>query len=191
MNYIFMGLIFIYSMYLSFIKGFNKDDLEDVHPKTFTNLLRYLLFGTINSFFAGWLFEINWLIWIAFYSVIGIIFCIKFNKEENDFFKKLLVAFLVFLFFCGYRVPTHPASFENYINSKEMYQCVTRWECVKITAEAKEDSSLRAKAEILSIEGYRFDWYFLFAKGSMQLADDKGNIEEFKGINICGFWIEY
>ncbi len=192
LNYVLMGFVVIYSIYLLFVKGFDKADFESVHPNSISSLVRYLLFGAINSFFAGWLFEIDWLNWITFYSIIGIISCIKSEKEgKKQFFQKLIIVFIVFIFFCGYRVPTNRASFESYINSKEMYQCVTGWECVKISAEIQEHSSLRAKAEILSIDGYTFDWYVLFAKGSMKLADNKGNIEEIKGVNICGFWIEY
>jgi hypothetical protein len=62
---------------------------------------------------------------------------------------------------------------------------------VKVTPEITDYDALKAKVEILSVREDKFDWYLLFAKGSFQLADDKGNIEEIKGVNICGFWIEY
>ncbi|WP_066074732.1 hypothetical protein [Neobacillus soli] len=119
MNYIFMGLIFLFSVYQLFVKGFKIGELETVHPKSLSNLVRYLLFGTINSFFAGWLFEIDWLNWIAFYSIIGIIICLKSEKEDKrQFYQKLIIALVAFLLFYVYRVPTHPQSFEKYINSK-------------------------------------------------------------------------
>jgi hypothetical protein len=186
-----MGLIFIFSFYQFFIKGFDKEVMDTFFPKSLSNIASYLSFGAINSFFANRFFEIDWMLWITFYSIIGILICKKSKKSERKFSQKLIIAFIIFLFFSIFRVPTNQASFENYINSKEMYQCVTGWECVKITAGIREHSTLRAKAEILSIGGYSFDWYLLFAKGSIQLADDKGNIEEIKGVNICGFWIEY
>lgn len=187
-----MGLIFLYSVYQLFVKGFDKDELETDHPKSLSNLVRYLLFGTINSFFAGRFFEIDWLNWIAFYSILGIIICLKSEKEDKkQFFQRLIIAFVAFILFSMYRVPTHPQSFEKYINSKEMYRCVTRFECVKITPVVTNQNVLKTKVEILSINGYSFKWYLLFAKSGIQLADDKGNIEEIKGINICGYWIEY
>lgn len=186
-----MVLIFIFSFYQFFIKGFNKEIMDTFNSNSISNIAHYLSFGAINSFFANRFFEIDWMLWITFYSIIGILICKKTEKGERKYSQKLIIFLIVFLFFSIYRVPTHPASFEKYINSKEMYQCVTRWECVKISSEISEHDSLRAKAEILSINGYTFDWYVLYAKGYIQLANDKGNIEEINGVNICGFWIEY
>ncbi|MFJ5714299.1 hypothetical protein [Neobacillus sp. NPDC093127] len=191
MDYVFMGLIFIFSIYLFFVKDFDKDELEVDHPESLSNLVRYLLFGTINSFFAGSLFEIDWLIWIALYSVMGIIICTRSKKAEKELSQKLTFAFIVLLFFSMYRVPTHPASIENYINSKAMFKCVNRVECVKITPVITDRNEIKTKVEILSVKEDTFDWYLLFARASFKLADDKGKVEEIKAVNICGFWIEY
>ncbi|MBU7594884.1 hypothetical protein [Metabacillus halosaccharovorans] len=72
-----------------------------------------------------------------------------------------------------------------------MFQCVQSFECVKMTSVTTPDDLLTTKVEILSVEEYSFDTYFLFAKGSLKLVSDDGIVEEMKGVNVGGFWIEY
>ena len=59
-----------------------------------------------------------------------------------------------------------------------------------MTSVTTPDNLVTTKVEILSVEDYTYDTYFLFAKGSMKLANDNG-IEEIKGLNIAGVWVEY
>jgi hypothetical protein len=119
-----MVLIFVISFYQFIIKGFDKKVMDTYFPKSLSNIASYLSFGAINSFFANRFFEIDWMLWITFYSIIGILICNKSEKGEARISQKLIITFIFFLFFSIYRVPSHPASFEKYINSKEMYQCI-------------------------------------------------------------------
>jgi len=185
-----MIIIVIMCYYRIFIKA-KKDDWSRFRSESLTNLARYLHFGTMISIFIVIIYDIYWVMWIALYSMIGLVLCLKPKKEENQFWRNFIFIILILLVFNILRIPSHLNSFLDYISSKDMYQCVQSFECVKMTSVTTSDDTLTTKVEILSVEDYSYDFYYLFAKGSMKLANEDGSVDEMKGLNIAGFWIEY
>jgi hypothetical protein len=188
-DYLFMILIIFLSLYNLFLKRRNDEEWKELNPKSLTNIYRFHYFGVINSFFGGYIFGIEWLYWITLYSVLGILICFKTKNNNNS--TKIVLVILLLIFFSIYRVPTHPASFQNYISSKEAYQCVNNFECVIISTNITPEDTVETVAEVIPIKVNSFNWYLLFSKGSLKLEYSDGFIEELKGINIAGFWIEY
>jgi hypothetical protein len=189
---IFMGIVFMLAIaalffYQIFIKA-DRDEWSGYHPRSFSLLARYLFFGTMISLYAYFTFRIAWLPWIALYSLLGVFIGFKPEDAEAKTGKRtfILIALLL-LIFNMIRIPTQPDSFQDYISSKETYQCIHSFECVKMTSVINSDDSLETKVEVLSVEGHSYRSYFLFAKASMKLESEK----ERRGINIAGFWFEY
>ncbi|WP_368658470.1 hypothetical protein AB3Z07_03105 [Metabacillus halosaccharovorans] len=187
---IFLIIIVILYYYQIFIKA-EKDDWSRFRPESLSTLARYLHFGAMISLFIVIIFDITWVSWIALYSLVALVICLELKEEKNKYWQKFILILIIILIFNIFRIPTHPYSFQNYVSSKEMYQCVQSFECVKITSVTTPDDQLITKVEILSVEDYSYDTYFLFAKGSMKLVSDDGIVEEMKGVNVGGFWIEY
>jgi len=185
-----MIIIVIMYYYQIFIKA-KKDDWSRFRSESLSTLARYLHFGTMISIFIVIIFDLYWISWIALYSMVGLILCLKPQKEQNENWKKFIFFILIILAFNIIRIPNHPNSFQDYLSSKDMYQCVQSFECVKMTSVTTSDDTVTTKVEILSVEDYSYDFYYLFAKGSMKLANEDGSVDEMKGLNIAGVWIEY
>lgn len=181
-----MLIVVILYVYQIFMKA-EKDDSIKFRPESLSSLANFLHFGAMISLFAHIIFDISWVTWIGVYSVVGLILCLKPRNAENEVVRKMVMIVLVLVVFHTIRIPTHPRAFQDYISSKEQYQCIQYFECVKMTSITTSDDLLETKVEVLPVEGYSCDTYFLFAKGSMKLANE----EEMKGVNIGGFWIEY
>ncbi|NMH70108.1 hypothetical protein HF072_15095 [Bacillus sp. RO3] len=183
---VFMMIVVILFFYQIFIKA-EKEDSIKFRPESLSSLANFLHLGALISLFAHIIFDISWVTWIGVYSVLGLILCLKPKNVANEGVRKVVIILLVLVVFNTIRIPTHPDAFQDYISSKEKYQCIHYFECVKMTSVTTSDDLLETKVEIVPVEGYSFDTYFLFAKGSMKLANE----EEMKGVNIGGFWIEY
>jgi hypothetical protein len=183
-----MIIIVILTVYLFFFRKKRVLDSEDLEPKSFLILYRYLGFGAVNSYFAGMIFDLAWIYWITLYSVIGLLFCFKTKNKIVS--RTVAIIFFMIVFAIG-QVPLHNGSFEKYINQKDMYQCVNSWECVKITTVIAPNGNSKTVADIVNIIDSSFDWYLVFAKGSMKLEEQDGRIDVLRGINVAGIWIEY
>jgi hypothetical protein len=190
LDIVFMIVVSVLYFYQIFVKT-AKDDWSRFRSDSLATLARYLHFGAMISIFAEIIFDIEWMPWIALYSMLGVTLCLKPKKTESEARKKVLIILLLIFAFNMFRIPTHPNSFQDYISSKETYQCIQSFECVKMTSVVTPDDLLETRVEMLSVEGYSFDTYFLFAKGSMKLANEDGVTEKMKGVNIAGFWLEY
>jgi hypothetical protein len=184
----FMVIIVILSIHHFFFRKKRVQDSEDLEPKSILILYRFLGLGAVNSYFVGFIFELDWVYWITLYSAIGILFCFKTKKKIAT--RTIAISVFIIIFALG-QVPSNSNSFEKYVNQKEMYQCVNSWECVRITSNVTPDGTLKTEAKIVHISDYSFDWYLFFAKGSMKFENEDGQIDELKGINLAGFWFEY
>lgn len=187
MDIAFMVAITALFFYQIFIKA-NKDEWSGYHPDSFLILARYLYFGTMISLYAYFTFRIAWLPWIALYSLLGVFIGFKPEDAAAKSGKRTFILIALLLLIINMiRIPTQPDSFQDYISSKEAYQCIHSFECVKMTSVTNSDGSLETKVEVLSVEGFTYHSYVLFAKASMKLEGE----EERKGYNIAGFWFEY
>ena len=186
----FMIFIVIMYFYQIFIKA-EKDDWSRFRSDSLSILARYLHFGTMISVFIVFIFDIYWVMWIALYSMMGLVLCLKQKKEEKNYSRNFIFIILILLVFNILRIPSHPNSFQDYISSKDMYQCVQSFECVKMISVTTSEDTVTTKVEILSVESYSYNFYYLFSKGVMKLATEDGSVEEMKAMNIAGFWLEY
>lgn len=178
-----MCIILVVFFYNLFLRGDVKKEWKELSPSS--SILSYFCFGGAASYFGARILELDWLYLIALYSVIGILVS---ERELNTVKKIVIVMFILFLFSI-YRVPTDD-SFKDYISSKDMYQYMRDYECVKITSKTTHDSQLETVVEILRIKGRSFEWELFYAKGSLTLENSEGEIEELRGINVAGFWFD-
>ncbi|MGM0840187.1 MAG: hypothetical protein ACQEWE_05640 [Bacillota bacterium] len=185
-DFSFMLMVVLLYYYQIYIKA-EKEDRGRFRPESLPSLANFLHFGAMLSVFALIIFDISWVTWIGVYSLVGLIICLKPKNAENETARKIVLLLLVVVVFNTIRVPTHPRAFQDYISSKEQYQCIQYFECVKMTSITTSDDLLETKVEVLPVEGYSYDTYFLFAKGFMKLAGE----DEIKGLNIGGYWIVY
>lgn len=96
---------------------------------------------------------------------------------------KIIFLFIGIFVFCMYRVPTNPAEFETYLMEEHAIHCSVV-ECVEVV-EVVNDDMLQMKTTKYAIQGFTFDWYFIFTQGEIIL-----NNETIKAINIAGFWFQ-
>lgn len=187
LNLLIMTCIFVVSLCFLFAKD-TEDERKELDNESITKIYRYLYFIAANSFFAAVLFDrFGWLIFVTLFSYIGLLICRK--KQESK--KPLVIKFsLIALFFIVALVPSYQDSFENHVSRKEMYKCVT-YECVKISTYVNAENEVETTAELLPITRSIYEWRLFYARGYLELENSEGNKEEFKGINIAGFWIEY
>ncbi len=183
-----MAISILYSIYQLFISktsgGLEKEVEEKMKARPVANVIRYLIFIAVNSFLANMFFDIGWLLWISFFSA----FALWILLIEHQFnFSYLISIIMILLLFLGAGVPTHQQSFINHITDSTEYECL-RIECVKVS-DVVVDDELKTEVKVLSIQGYSFDWYMLFARGELILKDEDGNVNEFSGINIGGLWL--
>jgi hypothetical protein len=183
-----MAISILYSIYQLFISktsvGLEKEVEEKMKARPVANVIRYLIFIAVNSFLANMFFDIGWLLWISFFSA----FTLWILLIEHQFnFSYLISIIMILLIFLGAGVPTHQQSFINHISDSTEYECL-RIECVKVY-DVVVDDELKTEVKVLSIQGYSFDWYMLFARGELILKDEDGNVNEFSGINIGGLWL--
>ncbi|MGE8204966.1 hypothetical protein ACQKP0_10410 [Heyndrickxia sp. NPDC080065] len=186
-KYIFMVFIICFSIIRTFIKD-PELEKKDLNPESILSISRYFSLGTFNFSLAWIIFHIDALLWLSLYSSIGMILSIKEKNQKNEGFAKIIGACILIIIFSIVRVPVHNDSFMEYINSKGKYQCLYKFECVKITSNINKDDQIQTKAEIVPISGYSFDWYLFFATGSIIIGKDE-NKEEINGVNIAGWWI--
>ncbi len=183
-NFVFMGFIFLFSIFILFLSSRHKKELQDLGERR--GVFVYLCFISVNSFVGSKVFNYDPLLWISLIGIMGIIitlYPIKVLKKSKFVF---LIA-IVLIVFATIRVPTHPSSFEEYIHSKEEYECLLFFECAKLTTVIKDDDRISTNVEILHVREYYYDWYLVFGKGYMELEGE----QPFRAINIAGFWIEY
>lgn len=183
MDYLIMSIILVVFFYNLFLRGDIKKEWKELSPSS--SILSYLCFGGAASYFGARILELDWLYLIALYSVIGILVS---ERELNTVKKIVIVMFILFLFSI-YRVPIDD-SFKDYISSKDRYQCIRDYECVKITSKKTPDGRQETVVEILKINGRSFEWKLFYAKGSLTLENSKGELEKLRGINVAGFWFD-
>ncbi|KHF39442.1 hypothetical protein [Halalkalibacter okhensis] len=190
-DYLFMTVILSLSVYNIYIK--NKNEWESVrkefNEKSIQSIIQFLLFGAINSFFGGYIFGIEWLYWITLYSVLAIVLCFEMISSKKTRRVGFVIAILIV--FSIFRVPTNAASFDHFINSKEAYQCISSWQCVKIVKNVTADDMLEVLPEVVQVKDRSYNWYFFFSKGFILLENSKGDEEELRGVNVAGYWFEY
>lgn len=182
-NFIFMNLVFLFSIYILFLSPKHKKELQDLGERR--GVFVYLCFISVNSFVGSKVFDYDPLLWISLMGIIGIIIILNPLKELKKS-KVVLLIGIVLIVFAVIRIPTHLSSFEQYIHSKEEFECLSFFECAKLTTII-EDDELSTNVEILPVRESYYKWYFVFGKGYMELEGE----EPFHGINIAGFWIEY
>lgn len=183
-----MALAILYSIYHLFISkistGLEQEIEAEMKAHPVANVIRYLIFIAVNSFLANMFFDIGWLLWISFFSAVALWILLV---EHQFNFSYLFSIILILLIFMGAGVPAHQQSFRNHISDHTDYKCFSI-ECVKVS-QVVIDDELKTEINILTIQGYSFDWYMLFARGNLTLKDEDGNIKEFSGINIGGLWL--
>jgi hypothetical protein len=183
-----MAIGVFYSIYHLFISktsaGLEKEIEEKMQAHPVANVIRYLIFIAVNSFLGNMFFDIGWLLWISFFSAVALWILLV---EHQFNFSYLSSIFMILLIFLGAGVPTHQQSFINHISDHTEYECL-RIECVKVS-EVHVNDELKTEIKTLSIQGYSFDWYMLFARGGLTLKDEDGNIKVFSGVNIGGLWL--
>ncbi len=158
--------IFIVSFYKLFIKS-KKGVLG-----------RFIAFIMVISFFFYYIFDVKSVLWMTLICAFGLILHTK-SPLKN----KIIFLFIVIFVFCIYRVPTNPAEFETYLMEEHAIHCSVV-ECVEVV-EVVNDDMLQMKTTKYAIQGFAFDWYFIFAQGEIIL-----NNETIKAINVAGFWIQ-
>ncbi|GAM14882.1 hypothetical protein [Mesobacillus selenatarsenatis] len=187
-SFIGMTIAILYFIYHLFISkktaGLEQEIEEKMKARPIANVIRYLIFLSINSFLANRFFDIGWLLWISFFSAVAL-WILLVDHQFN--FSYLISSIIILLIYLGAGVPNHQQSFLNHISDHTEYNCFSI-ECVKVSQVVIEDE-LKTEIETYSIQGYSFDWYFLFAKGALFLKDEQGNMEEFTGVNIGGLWL--
>lgn len=183
MDYFIMSIILVFFFYNLFLRSNVKKEWKELSPSS--SILSYLCFGGAASYFGARIFELEWLYLIALYSVIGILV----SERELNTVKKIVIAIFILFLLSIFRVPTDD-SFKDHISSKDMYQCIRDYECVKITPKKTPDGRQETVVEILRIKGRSFEWKLFYAKGSLTLENDKGEEETLRGINIAGFWYD-
>ncbi|MBS8263625.1 hypothetical protein DYI25_04100 [Mesobacillus boroniphilus] len=185
-DYIFMSVVILYSIYHLFISksDLEEDITENMKARSIANVIRYLMFLAFNCSFAQLVFDIDWLLWISFFSVIALWILLVEHKFNFSYYIFISLLFLVFLVV---GVPTHNHSFLDYISDQTEYECL-RIECVKVSEVVVEDE-LKTEIKIFSIQDYSYDWYLLYGKGALTLKDEVGNVKKFSGINIGGLWL--
>ncbi|MDV2682785.1 hypothetical protein RYX56_00200 [Alkalihalophilus lindianensis] len=192
MDYFFMLIILSLSVYNIYIKGNDERiwaKVGEEQVESIKSSIQFLCFGGINSFFGGYIFGLEWLYWITFYSVLVMIICFEsIHRKRSTRIGMVVVVIAIFMIL---RVPNHPGSFEDHINSMEGYQCLYGLECVKIGTSDTEDDTFEIVTNVFMVQRNSYDWYILFAKAAITLEDDEGNVEEIRGLNIAGFWNDY
>ncbi|WP_339146578.1 MULTISPECIES: hypothetical protein [unclassified Sutcliffiella] len=183
-NFVFMGFIFLFSIFILFLSSRHKKELHDLGERK--GIFVYLCFISVNSFVGSEVFDYDPLLWISLIGIIGIII-IFYPIKVLEKSKVVLLIAIVLIIFAVIRVPTHPGSFEQYIDSKEGFECLLSFECAKLTTVIAEDDTLSTNVEILPVRESIYDWYLVFGKGYMELEGE----QPFRAINIAGFWIEY
>jgi hypothetical protein len=187
-EYIFMAVVILYSIYQLFFSKksseLEQEIAEKLEARPILNVIRYLTLLTFNSYFAHMFFDIGWLLWISFLSFIALwvlLVELKFNLSS------VVAVLLVILFFLGSSLPRDSRSFERYISDQTDFECL-RIECLKITEVITEDT-FKTEVNPFFIQDSSFDWYLFFARGSLILKDENGNVAEFSGVNIGGLWL--
>lgn len=180
----FMAFILFFSIFILFISSRHKKELNDLGERK--AIFIYLCFISVNCFVGSKVFDYEPLLWISLIGIIGIIitlYPIKVLKKS----KVVLLIAIVLIVFAALRVPTHPSSFEQYIHSKEGFECLLFFECAKLTTVIAEGDTLSTSVEILPVRESFYDWYLIFGKGYIELEGE----QPFRAINFAGFWIEY
>lgn len=188
LNYIFMVLILGYSIIRIFNKNSQKEK-DDLNPDSILAIYRYFSLAAFNFFFVWYIFSIDTFLWLALFSTIGIILCLKSEKSKHEILIRFIIICVLIIGSAILRVPKHNDSFLDYISSKEKYQCHFDFECVKITEYVNKDDEIHTKAEIVPVKDYSFHWYFLYATGSIIFETNNGKKEEIRGVNIAGWWL--
>lgn len=178
-----MSIILVFCFYYLFLRSNVRKEWGKLSPSS--SILPYLCFGGTAAYFGAHIFELEWLYWITLYSVVGILV----SERELNIAKKIVLGVFILFLLSVFRVPTDD-SFKEYISSKDRYQCIRDYECVKITSKKTADGRQETVVEILKIKGRSFEWKLFYAIGSLTLENDKGEEETLRGFNIAGFWYD-
>ncbi|WP_025783466.1 hypothetical protein [Sporosarcina sp. D27] len=80
-----------------------------------------------------------------------------------------------------YRVPLSSEEFDDYLKATYGIECLVT-ECVEVVKIVSEDT-MELQTNEYSLQGYSFNWYFVFSKGEIELYD-----KSIKAVNVMGFW---
>ncbi|GAE25569.1 hypothetical protein JCM9140_1569 [Halalkalibacter wakoensis JCM 9140] len=62
---------------------------------------------------------------------------------------------------------------------------------MKIVEHVTPEDMLEIVPEVVQVQERRFNWFLFYSKGLLKLEDEKGDVEELRGLNVAGFWFEY
>ncbi|MEH7225217.1 hypothetical protein V7112_15520 [Bacillus sp. JJ1566] len=187
-------IFFIFAIAISvFWTNYKKEEyvnLDKIDPSVFKHILDIFGFSLMVSFFGWFIFREGLFLWSILYT--GILSVLLLGLAEKKGRMKIWVGgFVIVTFlFCGFRVPTHSDSFQNWVSEKNQLYCPSGFDCVKVSTDIDSNQHLVTKSEIVPITGGYTNWYLLFAKGYFSYEDETGKEVHYQGINIAGWWIE-
>nr|WP_304220089.1 hypothetical protein [Fredinandcohnia onubensis] len=163
---------------------------EKIDFSVFNRFLNVLGF-CLTVFAYGWiLFKADLFLWLCFYTGILVVLLIGLAEKEKRLKNWVTAIVLIVVIFCGFRVPTHPDSFQQWISENKQLYCPSDYDCVKVTTYIDAKGSLITKSEIVPITKADSNYYLLFVTGNFAYEDSNGKEVEYEGINIAGWWIE-
>lgn len=139
-------------------------------------LIKYLSFVLINSFFIFYLFHYQSALLVLLICAMGLILTMKATV-----IKKSLLILLVGIGVSLYRVPLSSAEFDDYVKDTYGIECLTS-ECVEVI-KIEDGNKVELKMNEYTIQGYSFNWYYIFSKGELMLND-----KSIKAVNVMGLW---
>lgn len=190
MKIAFFILAIALSIYWVYFKKDEDGEDEGLDPSVLKHFLKALGF-CLMVFSCGWIiFKEGLFLWLAFYTGILLVLLIGLLERAQRTRIWIVGSVLLVFLFCGYRVPTHPGAFLDWVSENKQLYCPSTYDCVKVSTYVDENDHLLTKSEIVPITDSYTNWYLMFATGYFAYEDSTGKEVHYKGINIAGWWIE-
>ncbi|RFB17416.1 hypothetical protein DZB84_10145 [Bacillus sp. HNG] len=190
MKIVFFVLAIAFSVFLVFLKKEEEVSGDEINPSVFKHFLNTLGFSLMVFFYGWFIFKEDLFLWFTFYAGILFVFLVGLAEKKNKL-RVWVVGFILMTFlFCGFRVPTHSHSFQQWVSENKQLYCPSGFDCVKVSTYIDEKENLVTTSEIVPIVSDYTNWYLLFATGYFSYEDNSGKEVHYKGINIAGWWIE-
>lgn len=139
-------------------------------------LTRYLLFILISSFSLFKIFHEQSALWVTLICTVGLVLNAKLPS-----LKKVVLILVAGIVVNLYRVPLSSDEFEDYLKETNGIECLGT-ECVEVVKIVSEDT-MELQTKEYSIQGYSYNWYYVFSKGEIEMND-----KTIKAVNVMGFW---